>query len=188
MRISGGTARGVPLIVPKGGAVRPATDGMRQAVFSSLGARTAGAFFWDLFAGTGAYGLEALSRGAVGGVFVERSAKAVKCVEENLVAVSRSLGTGAPRADVVTADALTWMPPAGGAVADLVFIDPPYEIIGQAAPMLFARLAQALASKPDAIVVFEMPGEVELSPPGWICANRLGRGAHQPTVAFFRRT
>lgn len=57
MRISGGRARGIPLLAPKGDAVRPATDGMRQAVFSSLGERVNDAWFLDLFAGSGAYGL-----------------------------------------------------------------------------------------------------------------------------------
>jgi len=82
MRISGGIARGVPLAVPKGDAVRPATDGMRQAGLSSLGSRVVGAFFWDLFAGSGAYGLEALSRGAAGGIFVERSPRALAWHQE----------------------------------------------------------------------------------------------------------
>jgi len=187
MRISGGVARGIPLAVPKGGAVRPATDGMRQAVFSSLGARVNRARFWDLFAGSGAYGLEALSRGAAGGVFVERNAEALAAVKRNLSAVSRSLGRVVADVEVARADALTWVPPGGAAAADLVFIDPPYEIITEAAPALFAHLAQALASKPDALVLFEMPGEIAISPSGWICLNRLGRGTRQPTVAFFRR-
>src|ERR1700685_1093985 len=77
MRISGGQARGIELAAPRGNAVRPATDGMRQAVFSSLGSRVEGARFVDLFAGSGAYGLEAFSRGASGGTVVERSAKAL---------------------------------------------------------------------------------------------------------------
>src|SRR5258708_32993696 len=76
MRISGGIARGITLATPKGDATRPATDGMRQAVFSSLGASVVGARFLDLFAGSGAYGLEALSPGAASGVFVEQSPKA----------------------------------------------------------------------------------------------------------------
>ena len=92
MRISGGAARGITLVVPKGDAVRPATDGMRQAAFSSLGALVTGAQFLDLFAGSGAYGLEALSRGAAGGVFVEKNAKAAACVRQNLAAVCKSLG------------------------------------------------------------------------------------------------
>ena len=187
MRISGGAARGILLTVPKNGAVRPATDGMRQAVFSSLGARVAGARFWDLFAGSGAYGLEALSRGAADGVFVERNAQAVACIKKNLAVVSRSLGREVSGIEVATADALTWMPPGGTAAADLVFIDPPYEIIPEAAPGLFERLAQALATKPAALVLFEMPGGLNLAPEGWTEVKRLGKGTHQPTVAIFRR-
>ena len=185
MRISGGQARGIPLDVPKGGAVRPATDGLRQAVFSSLGARVAGAFFWDLFAGSGAYGLEALSRGAAAGVFVERHARTAACLRRNLEAVSHCLG-GAPAVEIVTADALAWRP-AGDAAADLVFIDPPFAIAAEVAPPLFAWLTPALAAKPDAVVIFEMPGELTLAPAGWACVKRLGKGAHQPTSALFQR-
>lgn len=184
MRISGGQARGIPLIVPKGDAVRPATDGMRQAAFSSLGAYVVGARFLDLFAGSGAYGLEALSRGAAGGVFVEKNAKAAKCLRQNLEAVCKSLGRDSARVEVFQADALTL--PAGETVPDVVFIDPPYEIIADVAPTLFARLATLLAPKPDALVVFEMPGELDLAPPGWTLVKRLGKGVRQPTVAFFR--
>ena len=193
MRISGGLARGITLTVPKGDAVRPATDGMRQAVFSSLGARVADARFLDLFAGSGAYGLEALSRGAAGGVFVEQNAKAAACVRQNLLAVCKSIGREVhdvrlERAlTVVQADARSV--PQGSAVAapDLVFIDPPYDIITEVAPTLFARLSEVLAPKPDAIVVFEAPGEIELTPDGWTLLKRLGKGARQPTVSFFRR-
>lgn len=186
MRISGGQARGIPLVTPKGDTVRPATDGMRQAVFSSLGARVADARFLDLFAGSGAYGLEALSRGAAGGVFVEQNARAAACIRRNLDAVGRSLGRDLRDVPVIQADARL-APLGGGAVPDLVFIDPPYEIIGDVAPALFERLAAVLAAKPDAIVVFELPGEMELAPAGWTLLKRLGKGARQPTVAFFRR-
>ncbi len=184
MRISGGVARGIPLQVPRGDLVRPATDGMRQAVFSSLGGRVAGAFFWDLFAGSGAYGLEALSRGAAGGVFVERNARAVACLKRNLEAVGRSLGSPPADVTIATADALAWAPETA---ADLVFVDPPYEAIPQTAPLLFSRLTTALAAKPEAIVVFEMPGETTLAPAGWTCVKRLGRGARQPSVGLYRR-
>lgn len=194
MRISGGAARGIPLTVPRGDAVRPATDGMRQAVFSSLGARVVGARFLDLFAGSGAYGLEAFSRGAAGGVFVEKNAKAAACVRQNITAVCRSVRREAAALDVLQLDATTvplgtgvGASAADGEVPDLVFIDPPYEVITVIAVPLFARLAEALAPKPDAIVVFEMPGELELAPAGWTCLKRLGKGARQPTVAFFRR-
>ena len=146
MRISGGAARGIPLLVPKGDAVRPATDGARQAVFSSLGARVAGARFLDLFAGSGAYGLEALSRGAAGGVFVDQNAKAVACVKKNIEAVCKSLGRDERDLVVLQADARS-VPLGGGEAPDLVFIDPPYEIIPEIASALFARLSEALAPK-----------------------------------------
>lgn len=186
MRISGGGARGIVLTVPKGDAVRPATDGVRQAVFSSLGARVAGAGFLDLFAGSGAYGLEALSRGAAGGTFVEKNAKAAVCLRRNIEAVCKSLGRKTAGLNVLQMDALG-APLGGEGTPDLVFVDPPYELIATVALPLFARLTEALAAKPDALVVFEMPGEVELAPPGWTCVKRLGKGARQPTVAFFRR-
>lgn len=177
-------------MVPKGDLTRPATDGMRQAVFSSLGAAVVGARFVDLFAGSGAYGLEALSRGASGGFFIEQNAKAAACVRQNIAAVCKSLGRGAGDLMVLQADArqVTFGGGVGGdAVPDLVFIDPPYEIIPEIAPELFARLAVQLVQKPDAIVVFELPGELNLAPDGWKLLKRLGKGARQPTVAFFRR-
>jgi len=183
MRITGGQARGIPLALPKGDAVRPATDALRQAVFSSLAARVAGARFLDLFAGSGAYGLEALSRGAVGGVFVEQNARTAEFIHRNIAAVCKSLGRAPDGLQVVTADATTTMP---GEIPDLVFIDPPYEIIGNVAPRLFARLDEVLANHPDPIVVFEMPGQASLVPGGWTCVKRLGKGARQPTAAIFR--
>ncbi|MDD3179323.1 MAG: RsmD family RNA methyltransferase [Opitutaceae bacterium] len=185
MRITGGTARGIPLTLPKGDAVRPATDAMRQAVFSSLAARVPGTRFLDLFAGSGAYGLEALSRGAVAGVFVERNARAAACIRRNLDTVCKSLGRDTHNLDIITADA-TAVPTGSSPAPDLVFIDPPYEMIDQIAPRLFERLSALLVGKPDAIIVFELPGEKTLSPSGWTCVKRLGKGARQPTAAFFR--
>ncbi|MCW5549649.1 MAG: RsmD family RNA methyltransferase [Opitutaceae bacterium] len=186
MRISGGKARGISLVVPKGDAVRPATDGMRQAVFSSLAARVPGARFLDLFAGSGGYGLEAFSRGASGGVFVEQSPKALACLRRNIEAVGRSMKTGVGPLQVSAGDAVR-VPWSEAAPPDLVFIDPPYELIEDVAPRLFARLEVVLAEHPDPVIVFEMPGAVTLSPSGWSVVKRLGKGAHQPTVVFFRR-
>jgi len=187
MRISGGAARGVTLDVPKGDAVRPATDGMRQAVFSSLGARVNGARFVDLFAGSGAYGLEAFSRGAAGGLFVEQSAKAAVCIRRNIAAVAKSAGRAEAELGLLTGDALAWRPAVGAARPDLVFVDPPYPIIEEIAPRLFAGLAEALEGVADPLIVFELPGEIELAPAGWVCRKRLGKGVRQPTVAFFIR-
>lgn len=187
MRITGGQARGIPLMVPKGDAVRPATDGMRQAVFSSIGHRVPGAWFLDLFAGSGAYGLEALSRGAAGGVWVEKNRQAAESLRKNLAAVTKSAGRSA-EVKIVMADATAAPWPLAGNGPDIVFIDPPYEIIEDVAAGLFVTLTAVLAKQPDPLVVFEMPGEIELAPPGWTCAKRLGKGAHQPSVGLFLRT
>ncbi len=183
MRITGGQARGIPLHLPKGDAIRPATDALRQAVFSSLALRVPGATFLDLFAGSGAYGLEALSRGATGGVWVEKNARTAAFINQNISAVCKSIGRENRGLQVITADATSvpW-----GPVPDLVFIDPPYEIIREVAPKLFGRLSEFLAGQPDPLVVFEMPGEIELSPEGWTCVKRLGKGTRQPTVGVFR--
>lgn len=186
MRISGGAARGISLLVPKGDAVRPATDGMRQSVFSCLASRVPGARFLDLFAGSGAYGLEALSRGAAGGLFVEKNAKAIACLRANITAVCKSLGRPSDGIGVRQGDALT-VPLSTDGIPDLVFIDPPYEMIAAIAPALFQKLAEILVAKPEALVVFESPGEIDLAPEGWTLLKRLGKGARQPTVAIFQQ-
>jgi 16S rRNA (guanine966-N2)-methyltransferase len=183
VRITGGLAKGVPLQLPKGDAVRPATDAMRQAVFSSLGARVLDATFADLFAGSGAYGLEAFSRGAAGGMLVEKDARTAGFIRQNIAAVAKSCQRDAAALRVVNADATTV--PVGGA-PDLVFIDPPYEIISTVAPKLFLRLGELLKERPDPLIIFEMPGELTLAAEGWTCVKRLGKGARQPTVGIFR--
>ncbi len=186
MRISGGIARGIPLSVPKTRDVRPATDRLRQAVFSSIAGWLPGVRFLDLFAGSGAYGLEALSRGAISGVFVEQDTKTIPHLEQNIKAVCKSMGSDPKLLSVITADA-TEVPLGNGELPDLIFIDPPYDMIIGAAEPMFAKLTQALANKPDAIVIFEMPGDFILNPPGWEQIKRLGQGVKQPTAVFFRK-
>jgi len=186
MRISGGEARGIPLLVPKGDAVRPATDGMRQSVFSSLGQVVVGARFLDLFAGSGAYGLDALSRGARGGRFVEKHGRTASLLKQNITAVCRSLGRTSDGVVVSTADATQVSLAVGEAVPDLVFVDPPYSIIQAVAPKVFTKLTELLAPNPDALVLFELPGGEDVSAEGWECVRRIGKGARQPTVAIFR--
>jgi 16S rRNA (guanine966-N2)-methyltransferase len=140
----------------------------------------------DLFAGSGAYGLEALSRGADRGGFVESNTKALGCLRRNIAAVCKCLGRGESGLTVRHGDART-VPLAGAEAPDLIFVDPPYGLIAEAALPLFERLSGALASVPDALVVFEMPGDEQLSPPRWTVVKRLDRGARQPTVAVYRQ-
>ena len=114
---------------------------------------------------------------------MEKDARTAGFIRQNIAAVCKSLGRDATGLQVVTADATTVSP---GEVPDLVFIDPPYEHIPELVPILFARLDGWLAKKPDALIVFEMPGELKLTPAGWTCVKRLGKGVRQPTVGIFR--
>jgi len=68
---------------------------------------------------------------------------------------------------------------------DLVFVDPPYELIAEVADSIFGRIGEAATQ--DVIVIFELPGQLEIKPPGWVMFKRLGKGGRQPTAGFFRR-
>lgn len=187
MRITGGRARGIPLRLPKGDRVRPAMDRMRQAVFSSLGPAVEGAAFVDLFAGSGSYGLEAISRGAAGGAFVEQDREALACLKQNLAAVCKSAGREPGRFRVIGADAFNWRPADAGR-ATLVFVDPPYRVIEANTGRLFAVFDALLSREPGARVVFEMPAELELAPKGWALLKRLGgSGAGSAVACVYER-
>jgi 16S rRNA (guanine966-N2)-methyltransferase len=122
MRITAGSARGRRLVAPPGTQVRPTSERVRQAVFNALGARGAidDAFVVDLFAGTGALGLEALSRGAASVTFVESDRRAIEFLRTNI----EHLGYG-DRTRVVRSDVVAYLR-GGGPTADLVLADPPY--------------------------------------------------------------
>ena len=120
MRIIAGLARGLTLAVPRGDATRPTSDRVREAIFSSLGARVPGANVLDLFAGTGALGLEALSRGAQSAVFVENARTALDCLAKNLTGFKP-----APVAKVVRGEVLRELARLTEPF-NLIFADPPY--------------------------------------------------------------
>ena len=142
MRISGGDARGIKLKVPKG--VRPASERVRLAIFSSIASHIPDANVLDLYCGSGAYGLEALSRGASSGVFVDDDGTALAACRANASAIGV-----ADRVHVKKAPVERYLARGRDGVFDLVFIDPPY----RATPDLH-RLAALLAA--DALVVLEM--------------------------------
>jgi 16S rRNA (guanine966-N2)-methyltransferase len=124
VRITGGTAARRLLKAPKGLAVRPTPDLVKQAVFNSLGGRVAGARVLELFAGTGALSLECLSRGAVSALCVERSSRHAEILRQNLAAAGFPPETLQVRVqDVFTAIAQL---AAAGQRFDLVMADPPY--------------------------------------------------------------
>jgi 16S rRNA (guanine966-N2)-methyltransferase len=124
MRITGGTAARRILKVPKGLAVRPTPDLVKQAVFNSLGARVIGARVLELFAGTGALSLECLSRGAIAAVCVEKSARHAQVVRENFHAAGFAPDTFQVRVQEVFA-ALGQLA-QNAARFELVLADPPY--------------------------------------------------------------
>jgi 16S rRNA (guanine966-N2)-methyltransferase len=119
VRVVSGIARGRRLVAPKGDSTRPTSDFVREAIFNTLGSTldVDGATVLDLYAGTGALGIEALSRGAAHATFVDRDRSAVAAIRANL----ETVGFG-DRATVVTGDPLRVPLPA----VDLAFADPPY--------------------------------------------------------------
>ena len=155
MRIVAGTFRGRPLVAPKGHLTRPTADRTRQAIFNVLehaawAPDLNGARALDLFAGSGALGLEALSRGAETCLFVERAEPARDAIRANLAALKLE-----GRARIVRRDAAALAPrtTADGAPFDLVFLDPPYgEGLGEAA---LPRLADGGWLAAEAVAVLE---------------------------------
>jgi 16S rRNA (guanine966-N2)-methyltransferase len=135
MRVVSGSARGRKLVAPAGLNTRPTSDRAREAIFSILASLDAieGATVADLFAGSGAMGIEALSRGAAHATFVERDRDALAAIEANLASTGL-----AGAATVVRGDALAFR-----GECDLAFIDPPYGFDGWAALLdgLDGRLA-----------------------------------------------
>ena len=140
MRITGGALARRPIDAPKGDRTRPTTDRVREALFSMLAARLglAGARVLDLFAGSGALGLEALSRGAAHATFVERHGPTLAVARRNATA----LGV-ADRAAFVRADALAEAGRQADGRFDLVLADPPYDLAEL--PALPARVRRLLA-------------------------------------------
>jgi len=177
MRIVAGVHRGRALQAPTGKAVRPTADRTRQALFNLLehgriaadGARVAGARVLDVFAGTGALGLEALSRGAASLTAMERDAAALALIRANVAMLGET-----ERTTLLQADALA--PPQAPAPAGLIFLDPPY---GEdlAAPALLALEAQGWIAE-GAIVAVETGSKDPFEPPPGFTAldaRRYGR-------------
>lgn len=173
MRIIAGTARGTRLgPVPDG--TRPVSDRAREGLFSSLGERVAGAHVLDLYAGTGALGLEARSRGAVSATFVDRDRAAATAIRDNLAR------THLEPAEVVTADVERFIcrtsNPAAG--AELIFLDPPYELEGPDLDRVLALLGSIPPPAAGRTVVLTRGNRssTPVIPLHWALARRLSYG------------
>ncbi|MCU1429236.1 MAG: putative methyltransferase (methylase) [Actinomycetia bacterium] len=158
-----GSVRGRRLVVPPGTDVRPTQDRVREAMFSALDARgaIADASVLDLYAGTGALAIEALSRGAARAVLVERSRDAIAAIDTNLEACGfRDRARVEPRA--VEAFLAT---PARDAPFDLVLCDPPYDFPAADLSDVLASIASTHWLAPDAMVVVERAQRASVEPP-----------------------
>lgn len=166
MRIVGGTFRGKKLLLPTDKHVRPTSDRAREALFNILGhdremRREQGplprdAIVLDMFAGTGALGLEALSRGATHVTFIDNRAESLKLVEQNVNNLGARSSTDILRRDAVN-------PGKPGQPYDLVLMDPPYgeDLAGPA----LSALAKNGWLKPEAVIMIEVAAKESLNPP-----------------------
>jgi len=185
LRIVGGSHRGRRLVAPPGEAVRPTSDRAREALFNILshgnfaasGLPFAERAVLDAFAGTGAFGLEALSRGASAAAFIERERDALAALRRNIAALDEG-----DRAHIVAGDATR--PPRAALACALAFLDPPYHS-GLAAPSLVALAASGWLT-PDALVVIEVAAREDLPlPTGFTLMDERIYGAAR--LVFLRR-
>ncbi|MEP6671278.1 MAG: 16S rRNA (guanine(966)-N(2))-methyltransferase RsmD [Chthoniobacter sp.] len=181
MRVIAGSAGGLPLLLPKSD-LRPTMDVVKGAMFSSLGDFIVGARVLDLFAGSGALGIEALSRGAASATFVESDRRAVAAIERNL---ERTKLTG----EVQPMDIFRYLDryPTQGKY-DVIFADPPYaKVAGERdfTPELLGSESLRNALAPNGIFILEhLPGAKLPVRQVWECFRQKRYGATE--VAFLR--
>jgi len=122
MRITGGFLKNQVLKTPKGDKTRPTSEKLRQSVFNIAQAYVENCTFLDLYAGSGAMGLEAISRGAKEAIFIEKDRSALKTLRENIIELELS-----PLTTLIAGDVLLVLKRLKGKTFDLIYIDPPYE-------------------------------------------------------------
>ena len=188
MRIIAGKYRSRILKSLKGLALRPTSDRLRETLFNVLGPAVAGSRFLDVFAGTGAVGIEALSRGAADVTFIENHAPAAKLIRQNLDSLKITTGYTILAADALTAlQKLAVRHTPSSPPIDFVFVDPPY-----AAHVDYARTLEFLSSNsatflaPNAVVIFEHHHKFHLpDQSGRLTRTRLLKQG-DASLSFFR--
>lgn len=176
LRVTGGTRRGRKLESPPAQTIRPASDLVRQAVFNMIAADVEGAVFYDVFAGTGIVGIEALSRGASRAVFVERDFRQIKLIRRNLERTRFEAD-----AAIRSGDAHFWsqhfIPETDPCI---VFLGPPYPDFATDLDRMLAlvQTVQAKLSEKD-LLILQFPREVSPErlpePDGWFRLRRYGK-------------
>lgn len=189
MRITGGKARSISLKVPRNGEVRPAMDCLREQVFNRIGAGIQQAEVWDCFAGSGAYGLEALSRGARFCTFFEKSVMVCKNLQRNVSAVCKSAQREISECvkiiphDLFSIDFAAFLPP------DFIFFDPPYRFWDEQRTKIEPLLLRWAKIFSQATLVVEFPAEwMNAIPLPWEPTRPLQvpKKLHEPCIECFR--
>ena len=186
MRVIAGTAGGIPLHTPRTD-LRPTMDGVKGAIFASLGDLVGGARVLDLFAGSGSLGIEALSRGADRVTFVENEQRAVASIEKNL----DKTNLAGPAARIWSMDVFRFLDRlAAPGSFEIILADPPYaKAAGERdfAPELLCSAALQAALAPGGLFVLEhLPGAKLKLTDAWECIRQKRYGATE--VALLRRT
>lgn len=184
MRVIAGSARGRPLQAPRGSGVRPTSDRVREALFSIVAPDVPGAQVLDLFAGSGALAVEALSRGAAEAVLVERDRGAAAVAARNLARTGLD-----DRATLLRSDAAAFCRRPRGGPFSLVLLDPPYAEPLAGLHELLAALHAADALSDDATVVIERDrrdADLGVSPPAFLALDR--RRSYGDTVLLVLRS
>ena len=158
MRVISGRARGKRLKAPAGHHTRPITDMIKEALFNVLGTRVPGCSFLDLFAGSGAVGIEALSRGAERVVLVDNNGLAVRTIKENLIACGFASGFEIYRNDVLRAISML---AHRDQQFDLVYIDPPFTREDLFSPVM-EKLGCSTIVDQQGLVIIRMPRKMGL--------------------------
>lgn len=170
MRVIAGSARGTRLgPVPRG--VRPVSDMAREGLFASLGADVEAARVLDLYAGTGALGIEALSRGAATAVFVDSSAGSVAAIRDNLERTHL-----AERARVVRSTAARFVAGEGPLDVDIALLDPPYDVTGEELDPVLDALDRRLPEHAVLVLTRGKRNPTVVVPVHFALARRLSYG------------
>lgn len=164
MRIITGAAKGRRLSAPDTSDTRPATDRVREAVFSAIGPWVHDARVLDLYAGSGSYGLEALSRGAASATFVESGTRAVQALRSNIAAV----GLGGT---IVATEVDSFLRAPGDTTYHLVFIDPPWDLPTGVVERQLISVDALLEEEGEVIVSRREGDDAPGVPPGWAVAT-----------------
>ena len=155
MRVIAGSCRSLPLVTPSGDDTRPTTDRIKETLFNMIQAEIPDCIIYDFFAGSGGIGIEALSRGAKHAYFVENSKQALECIKKNLNFTKLT-----DKATVVSRDVLSAIPFLTEK-ADVIFMDPPYQLGNEASVCQMLKGSGCL--KEDTLIIIEAEKDKDFS-------------------------